>query len=154
MQPQKRIGSFSINEGNGGENVTYKMNSRFSKLCCVYSYLLKMANVGEFPRSWFLRSALRFKERKRNCRRLFMSSTKLAIRHFQTYCFFDVLLLCLKFPIEMMPDVVFQILHSFQGRAICNKMTAKLKPGQTNRLKLLVIFIVFTLIIIEIFDGF
>ena len=67
---------------------------------------------------------------------------------------FYVLLLFLKFPIEMMPDVVFQILHYLQGRTICNKMTEKLKPGQTNRLKLLVIFIVFTLITIKIFDVF
>ena len=52
----------------------------------------------------------------------------------------------LKFPIEMMPDVVFQILHYLQGRAICNKMTGKLKPGQTNRLEVLGIFTVFTLV--------
>jgi len=58
------------------------MNSRFSKLCRVYSNLLKMANVGEFPWSWFLRSGLWFRERKEFLRRLFMSSTKLAIRHF------------------------------------------------------------------------
>ena len=61
-----------------------------------------------------------------------MSSTKLAIRHFQTYCFFDVLLLCLKFPIEMMPDVVFQILHYLQGWAICNKNNCKIEAW-TNK---------------------
>ena len=66
VQPQKRIGSFGINHDNGSENVTFKMNSRFFNFCCVYSYLLKMANVGEFPWSWLLRSALRFKERKGN----------------------------------------------------------------------------------------
>ena len=43
------IGSFSIDDGNGSENVSFKMNSRFFKLCRVYSNLLKMASVGEFP---------------------------------------------------------------------------------------------------------
>ena len=48
------IGSFSIDDGNGSENVSFKMNSRFFKLCRVYSNLLKMASVGAFPWSWFL----------------------------------------------------------------------------------------------------
>ena len=48
------IGSFSIDDGNGSENVSFKMNSRFFTLCRVYSNLLKMASVGEFPWSWFL----------------------------------------------------------------------------------------------------
>ena len=43
------LGSFSIDDGNGSENATFKMNSRFLKLCRVYSNLLKMASVGEFP---------------------------------------------------------------------------------------------------------
>ena len=46
-----RIGSFSIDDGNGSENVSFKMNSRFFNLCRVYSNLLNMASVGEFPRS-------------------------------------------------------------------------------------------------------
>ena len=32
-----------------------------------------------------------------------------------------------------MPDAMFQILHYLKGRAICNKMTEKLKPSQTNK---------------------
>ena len=48
------VGSFSIDGGDGSENVTFKMNSRFSKLCRVYSNSLKVSNVGEFPWSWFL----------------------------------------------------------------------------------------------------
>ena len=48
------LGSFSIDDGNGSENVSFKMNSRFFNLCRIYSNLLKMASVGEFPRSWFL----------------------------------------------------------------------------------------------------
>ena len=46
--PQK-IGSFSIDDGNGRENVSFEMNSRFFNLCRVYSNLLKMASVGKFP---------------------------------------------------------------------------------------------------------
>ena len=47
--PHFTIGSFSIHDGNGSENVSFKMNSRFFNLCRVYSNLLKMASVGEFP---------------------------------------------------------------------------------------------------------
>ena len=35
------LGSFSIDDGNGSENVSFKMNSRFFNLCRVYSNLLK-----------------------------------------------------------------------------------------------------------------
>ena len=48
------IGSFSIDDGNGSESVSFKMNSRLFNLGRVYSSLLKMASVGEFPWSWFL----------------------------------------------------------------------------------------------------
>ena len=43
------LSNFSIDDGNGMENVSFKMNSRFFNLCRVYSSLLKMASVGEFP---------------------------------------------------------------------------------------------------------
>ena len=43
------IGSFSIDDGDGIENVTLKRYSRFFKRCRVYSNPLKMSNVGEFP---------------------------------------------------------------------------------------------------------
>ena len=43
------IGSFSIDDVDDRENVTFKMNSRFLKLGRVYSNSLKMSNVGEFP---------------------------------------------------------------------------------------------------------
>ena len=46
--------SFSIGDSDGSENVTFKMNSRFFKLCRVYSNWLKISNIGEFPWSWFL----------------------------------------------------------------------------------------------------
>ena len=45
--------SFSIDDGDGdgNENVTFKMNSRFGKLCRLHAKSLKMSNVGEFSRS-------------------------------------------------------------------------------------------------------
>ena len=58
------LGSFSIDNGN--ENVSFKMNSRFFNLCRVYSNLLKMASVGEFPWSWFLEDRTQvWREKKR-----------------------------------------------------------------------------------------
>ena len=39
---------FSIEDGDGGEKVTLKINSRFSLLCRVFSNPLKMSHVGEF----------------------------------------------------------------------------------------------------------
>ena len=42
-------GSFSIDDGDGSENVTFKMNSRFFNLCRLISNSLKMLNVGQFP---------------------------------------------------------------------------------------------------------
>ena len=48
------LGSFSIYDGNGSENVSFKMNSRFFNLRRVYSILMKMASVGKFPWNWFL----------------------------------------------------------------------------------------------------
>ena len=47
--PRLKLGSFSIDDGNGSENVSFEMNSHFFNLCRVYSNLLKMASVGEFP---------------------------------------------------------------------------------------------------------
>ena len=43
------LGSFSINNSDGTKNFTFKKNSRFFKLCCVYFNSLKMSNVGKFP---------------------------------------------------------------------------------------------------------
>ena len=58
------IGNFSIDDGDGSKNVTSEMNSRFFKLCRVYSNSLKRSNVGEFP--WrFLGTALKFRKRKK-----------------------------------------------------------------------------------------
>ena len=43
------LGSFSIDDGDGTKNVTFKMNLCFFKLCRIYSNSLKMSNVGKFP---------------------------------------------------------------------------------------------------------
>ena len=49
------IGSFSIDDCDVSENVTFKMNLRFFKLCRVYSNSLnslnslKISNVGKYP---------------------------------------------------------------------------------------------------------
>ena len=43
------LGTFSIDKGDGIENVTFKMNWRFFQLCRVYFNLLKISNVGKFP---------------------------------------------------------------------------------------------------------
>ena len=40
---------FSIDDGDGSENVTSRTNSRFFKFCRVYSNSLKMSSEGEFP---------------------------------------------------------------------------------------------------------
>ena len=42
------LGSFSIDDSDGSENVTFKMNWRFFKLFRVYSNSLKMSKVGKF----------------------------------------------------------------------------------------------------------
>ena len=48
------IGCFTNVDGEGSKHVTINTNSRFFKLFCVYSNLLKRANVGEFHWSWIL----------------------------------------------------------------------------------------------------
>ena len=58
------VGSFSIDDGNGSENVSFKMNSRFFNLWYVYSNLLKMASVGEFPWSWFLEDRTQWEKKR------------------------------------------------------------------------------------------
>ena len=47
----KCVPTFSIDDGNGSENVSFNMNSRFFNLCRAHFNLLKMVSVGEFPRS-------------------------------------------------------------------------------------------------------
>ena len=67
-------GSFTIDDGDGRENITFIMNSRFFRLCRAYSNSPKKSKVGEFPRSWFVGD---------NRCRLFTSSIKREIRDVQ-----------------------------------------------------------------------
>ena len=77
------IGSFSIDDGNGSENVSFKMNSRFFQSL---SRLFQFAENGKCRRiSLELISRGPYSSLKREKeirRRLFTSSIKLAIRHF------------------------------------------------------------------------
>ena len=81
--PDYTKGSFSKDDGDDSENVTFKMNKCFFKLCRVYSNSMKMLNVGKFPLeliSWGPHSSL---ERERNFgRRLLSSSIKRETGHF------------------------------------------------------------------------
>ena len=44
-----KLGTSSIDKGDGSENVAFKKNWRFFQLCLVYFSSLKIANVGQFP---------------------------------------------------------------------------------------------------------
>ena len=77
------IGNFSFEDGNDSENITFKMNSRFFKLCRVHSSLLKMSNVGvTFLGIEFLGNVLSLDRERKNPRRLFTSCIKREIRLF------------------------------------------------------------------------
>ena len=72
------IVNFSINDVDGSEIVIFKMNSRFFKLFCVY---FKCRRISLKLISWEPHSSL---ERERKIlRRLFTSSIKCGIKHFQ-----------------------------------------------------------------------
>ena len=60
------LGSFSIDDGDGSKNATFKTNSSFFKFCRVYSSSLRMSNVGKFPGVDYLGTALKFRKRKKN----------------------------------------------------------------------------------------
>ena len=55
-----------MDDGDGRENITFKMIPCFFKLCRAYSNSLKMSNVGNFPGVDFLWATLKFRERKLN----------------------------------------------------------------------------------------
>ena len=62
-----RTGSLSIDDSDSSKNVTFKIYSRFSKTCRVYSNSLRMQNVGGFSLEVdFLGTALKFRKRKKN----------------------------------------------------------------------------------------
>ena len=74
---------FSIDDGDGSENVTSRTNSRFLKFCRVYFSSLKMSSDGRISLELIsLGTVLKFKKRRKICRRLFTSPIKSEIRHF------------------------------------------------------------------------
>ena len=88
---RRLLRSFSIDDGDGNEKVTFKMNSCFFKLCRVYSNSLKMWNV-KFTEMWnvkwnflgvdFLGTGLKLRKRKENSSSLVTFSINREIRHF------------------------------------------------------------------------
>ena len=54
LTQQLKLGTFSIDKGQGSKNVTFKMDWRLFQLSRIYFSSLKIANVGQFPWSWFL----------------------------------------------------------------------------------------------------
>ena len=43
------LGSFSVDDGDSSENVTFKLSPRFFRLRRVYFNSMKLFNVSEFP---------------------------------------------------------------------------------------------------------
>ena len=107
-------GSFSIHDGDGRKNVTFKMNSRFFKLCRVHS---KCRRISRKSVSWGLLT-LKFRKRKKNssslvyvllntsnsafsrrgravkakkCTKKAWCTCRVVVLLIGTYCFFDVL---------------------------------------------------------------
>ena len=62
----RKLGSFSNDDGDGSENVTIKMNSRFLKHPRDYSNCFKCQMLVTFPGVEFLETADKFRKRKKN----------------------------------------------------------------------------------------
>ena len=61
-----QIGSFSIDDGDGSKNVTFKRIRVFSNFVAFkYSNSIKISNVGEFSGIDFLGTALKFRKKKK-----------------------------------------------------------------------------------------
>ena len=77
------LGSLSNDNGDGYENVTYKVNLRCLKLNRTYSISLNSSNVGTVFWSWILTDCIKVQEKKKKrCCLLLPSSTKREIRQF------------------------------------------------------------------------
>ena len=75
--------SLNNDDGDGYENVTYKVKSRCFKLYRAYSISFNSSNVGKFFWSWILKDCIKvYEKKKESCCLVFPSSTKRAIRHF------------------------------------------------------------------------
>ena len=70
-------------DGDGYENVTWKVNSRCFKLYCAYSISFNSSKVGNLFWSWILKDCIEVQEKKKKVVVLCSpSSTKREIRHF------------------------------------------------------------------------
>ena len=64
LQFLRSISSFRIDNSDGSESVTFKMNSRLVKLCRIYSNSLKTSNEGKSSRGSFLGDRIQVKKEK------------------------------------------------------------------------------------------
>ena len=60
-----KIGSLSKNDGNGYENVTYKVNLHYFKIYYAYSNSFSSSNVGKPFWSWILKDSIKVQEKKK-----------------------------------------------------------------------------------------
>lgn len=103
------------------ENVTFKFNWRLFKREGCYSSSLKMTNLGEFPRNWFLANAQR-----RHCR-LFTFSIK---RERGITRFHDVCTFCVK---NTIPFSAGQKLLHFTLKELIHFKSKGVFPSNINR---------------------
>ena len=77
------LGSFSIDDGNGSENVSFKMNSRFFQTLSRLFQFAENGKCGRISLELISRGPHSSLEKEKEMRRrLFTSPIKLAIRHF------------------------------------------------------------------------
>ena len=83
IYPEKPHRATLMNDGNGTENFTQKVNSRCSKLLRSYSTSFNLSNTGDFFWSWFLQLNTQ-KEKKKTGFLVFTSSTNAKLGLVQT----------------------------------------------------------------------
>ena len=73
-----------MNDGDGYENVNYKVNARCFKLYGTYSISFSSKNVAKIFRSWIFKDCIKVQEEKENCYLVFTFFTKHEITKFHT----------------------------------------------------------------------
>ena len=76
------VESLSKNDGDGYENITWKVNLCCFKLYRFYSILFNPPKVGKFFWSWILKDCIEVEEMKRKSSIVSTSYSKREIRHF------------------------------------------------------------------------
>ena len=102
------LGSLSNNDGDGQENVSFKVCSCWFKLYRAYSISLYSSDVGEFFLSWILKDCIRVQEKKLKKRvvvwcsrpqfhvvvvKLRQQNVQNSVMHVQNCCFANLTLL-------------------------------------------------------------